>query len=233
MIRRKRMLRIVQGAALLVMLPAIALAQPAPSRPGASFHLIEATIGGIHRAMRSGQLICTQLVQAYLNRIAAYDQAGPKLNSVQNVNPNALALAAKLDAVYRTSGPAGPLHCIPVLVKDEIETSFMPTTYDRRSSSTSRHRKTRRSSIACRRPAQSSWPRPIWESSRSVTQARRSASATTPTILRAIPAAPHVVRVSVLQPISARPASARTPAARCEVPPPMKAWSLCVLRSPW
>ena len=79
--------------------------------------------------MRSGQLTCTQLVQAYLNRIAAYDQAGPKLNAVQTVNPNALAVAAKLDAVFQASGPVGPLHCIPVLVKDEIETNFMPTTY--------------------------------------------------------------------------------------------------------
>ena len=79
--------------------------------------------------MRSGQLTCTQLVQAYLNRIAAYDQAGPKLDAVQTVNPNALAVAAKLDAVFQASGPVGPLHCIPVLVKDEVETNFMPTTY--------------------------------------------------------------------------------------------------------
>jgi amidase len=111
-----------------------AMAQPAAPAPAQTralvpFHVVEATIDGIHRAMRRGQLSCTQLVQAYIARIVAYDQAGPKLNSVQMVNPNAMALAAKLDAVYRASGPMGPLHCIPVLVKDEIETSFMPTTY--------------------------------------------------------------------------------------------------------
>jgi Asp-tRNA(Asn)/Glu-tRNA(Gln) amidotransferase A subunit family amidase len=102
----------------------------APTQPPARpFHVLEATIDGIHRAMRAQRLTCTQLVQAYLDRIAAYDQAGPKLNAIQTVNPNALALAARLDAVYRATGAVGPLHCIPVLVKDEIETSFMPTTY--------------------------------------------------------------------------------------------------------
>ena len=102
----------------------------APTQPPARpFHVLEATIDGIHRAMRAQRLTCTQLVQAYLDRIAAYDQAGPKLNAIQTVNSNALALAARLDAAFRTTGPVGPLHCIPVLVKDEIETSFMPTTY--------------------------------------------------------------------------------------------------------
>ena len=71
-----------------------------------------------------------QLVQAYLDRIAAYDQAGPSLNAVQNVNPGALKEAAELDAKLRTSGAlAGPLHCIPVLMKDQFDTNFMPTTY--------------------------------------------------------------------------------------------------------
>jgi amidase len=119
--------RIVLGPAILGVMPLLTLAQPAPPRP--PFHLLGATIDGIHAAMTSGQLTCTRLVQAYLDRIAAYDQAGPRLNAIQNINPNAMALASKLDAVYRTSGPVGPLHCIPVLVKDEVETSFMPTTY--------------------------------------------------------------------------------------------------------
>ena len=116
----------VLGAALLLSMSAAASGQSAAP---ATFHLQEATIGGIHAAMRSGELTCTRLVQAYLDRIAAYDQAGPKLNAVQNVNPHALARAGKLDAAWRTSGPVGPLHCIPVLVKDEVDTSFMPTTY--------------------------------------------------------------------------------------------------------
>jgi amidase len=94
------------------------------------FHLIEATIDGIHAELRAGRLSCVQLVRAYLNRIKAYDQAGPTLNAVQNVNRGALEQASELDAKLRTSGAlAGPLHCIPVLLKDQFDTKFMPTTY--------------------------------------------------------------------------------------------------------
>ena len=95
-----------------------------------AFHLMEATIDGIHAALRSGQITCSALVQAYLNRIDAYDQKGPTLNAVQNVNQDALRIAADMDARFKASGElSGPLACIPVLVKDEVNTSFMPTTY--------------------------------------------------------------------------------------------------------
>jgi amidase len=105
----------------------VAHAQP-QAQP--SFHLLEATIDGIHTALRSGQISCSALVQAYLNRIAAYDQKGPTLNAVQNVNPDALRIAADMDVRFKASGElGGPLACIPVLVKDEVNTSFMPTTY--------------------------------------------------------------------------------------------------------
>src|SRR5258707_777885 len=94
------------------------------------FQLLEATIDGIHAELRAGRLSCTRLVQAYLDRIKAYDQAGPVLNAVQNVNPGALKAAAELDAKLQASGAlAGPLHCVPVLVKDQFDTNFMPTTY--------------------------------------------------------------------------------------------------------
>ena len=100
---------------------------PRAERP---FHLLEATIDDIHAELRSGRLSCVQLVQAYLNRIAAYDQNGPMLNAIQNVNPAAMKTAAELDAQFKMSGDfTGPLHCIPVLVKDEVNTDFMPTTY--------------------------------------------------------------------------------------------------------
>jgi len=103
-------------------------ATAAPAQP--RFRLIEATIDGIHAEMRAGRLSCTQLVQAYIDRIKAYDQAGPKLNAIQNVNPQALKQAAELDAGLKASGAlAGPLHCIPVLIKDQFDTNFMPTTY--------------------------------------------------------------------------------------------------------
>ena len=101
-----------------------------PANIAPPFHLQEATVDSIHAALRSGQISCVQLVQDYLNRIAAYDRTGPSLNAIQNINPAALKTAAELDARFRASGTfAGPLHCIPVLVKDDVDTNFMPTTY--------------------------------------------------------------------------------------------------------
>jgi amidase len=93
------------------------------------FHLDEATISEVHTAYRSGATSATRLVQAYLERIQAYDQAGPKLNVVIFVNPRALDEAAALDTHLRTTGKfVGPLHGIPVLLKDNINTNDLPTT---------------------------------------------------------------------------------------------------------
>jgi amidase len=95
------------------------------------FDVMEATIPSVHAAMERNRLTCRQLVQAYLDRIAAYDKQGPTLNAIQTVNPRALAEADSLDAVWRaTKGKSrGRLHCVPVLLKDQIETKDMPTTY--------------------------------------------------------------------------------------------------------
>jgi amidase len=92
------------------------------------FEIVEATIDDIHMAMRAGRLTARQLVQGYLDRINAYDKQGPTINSIITLNPNALAEADRLDAALRTSGLVGPLHGIPILVKDEIDTAGMPTT---------------------------------------------------------------------------------------------------------
>src|SRR5216683_3699322 len=94
----------------------------------APFQIMEATIGQIHAGYKSGKLTARQLVQGYLDRIKAYDQQGPKINCIVTLNPNALQEADRLDQQYKRSGPAGPLHGIPVLVKDEIDTAGMPTT---------------------------------------------------------------------------------------------------------
>src|SRR3989441_6856410 len=107
---------------------AAAQAPRASASPGA-FHLLEATIEGIHAAFQSRRITCRELVNLYLNRIQAYDKEGPRLNAVQTVNSRALQEAERLDAAFASSGPVGPLHCIPVLLKDQVETSDMPTTY--------------------------------------------------------------------------------------------------------
>ena len=94
----------------------------------APFEIMETSIGDIHAAFRSGTLTSRRLVQRYLDRIAAYDKRGPTINSIITLNPEALAEADRLDAAYKSGGQVGPLHGIPVLVKDEIDTAGMPTT---------------------------------------------------------------------------------------------------------
>src|SRR5499433_4583028 len=93
-----------------------------------TFRLEETTIAEIHEAVAAGALSSEKLVELYLARIAAYDRAGPRLNSIIYINPNAKAEAAALDKERRDKGPRGPLHGIPVLLKDNIDVANMPTT---------------------------------------------------------------------------------------------------------
>ncbi len=90
---------------------------------GATFPFAEATIDDLQRRMAAGELTASALAQAYLDRIAAVDQAGPKLNSVIEVNPDALAIAGQMDAERKAGRVRGPLHGIPVLIKDNIATA--------------------------------------------------------------------------------------------------------------
>jgi Asp-tRNA(Asn)/Glu-tRNA(Gln) amidotransferase A subunit family amidase len=92
------------------------------------FELVEATIADVHAEFKAGRLTARALVQAYLDRIEAYDKNGPKLNSVISINPKALEEAAALDAAYRKSGLVGPLHGIPVVLKDQMDVAGIPTT---------------------------------------------------------------------------------------------------------
>src|SRR5215217_5601309 len=95
----------------------------------APFQIVETTIDDIHAAYKSGKLTVRQLVQGYLDRINAYDKSGPTINSIITLNPSALEEADNLDAAYKRSGFVGPLHGIPVVVKDEIDAAGMPTTH--------------------------------------------------------------------------------------------------------
>jgi Asp-tRNA(Asn)/Glu-tRNA(Gln) amidotransferase A subunit family amidase len=98
------------------------------AQPPARFTLDEATIETVHAAFRAGSLTCRSLVEQYLARIEAHDKQGAALNAIVLVNPDALNVASDLDRRYRQSGPVGPLHCVPVIVKDNYETADMPTT---------------------------------------------------------------------------------------------------------
>lgn len=102
------------------------LAQAAWATP---FSLEQATIPTINSAFDSGALTSAELVQLYLNRISAYNgPSGLNLNAIISLNPNALAQAAALDLERQTTGPRSSLHGIPILLKDNIDTSFLPTT---------------------------------------------------------------------------------------------------------
>jgi len=92
-----------------------------------TFDPFEATIPQMRAVLASGKITCKQLVQFYLDRMDALDIAGPKLNAIRVRNPKALQIADAMDHLS-ASAPRGPLFCIPVLVKDNIDTLDMPTT---------------------------------------------------------------------------------------------------------
>src|SRR5215831_3586887 len=107
------------AAALLIV-----TSQPSPTR----FDVREKSIPELTAALASGAVTSRQLVQAYLDRIAAFDHAGPALNAMIAINPRALADADALDAERRAGRTRGPLHGIPIVVKDNYDTTDMPTT---------------------------------------------------------------------------------------------------------
>jgi amidase len=93
----------------------------------AQIDLASATIADLNAAFDTGALTSEKLTQLYLARIQAYDQAGPKINAVITLNPDALATARALDAERKSKGPRSPLHGIPVVLKDLYDTKDMPT----------------------------------------------------------------------------------------------------------
>ena len=99
-----------------------------PAKSTAPFNVLEATIDDIHSAYKSGRLTSQQLVRMYLDRIEAYDKKGAAINAIITVNPKALEEADRLDAAFKASGFVGPLHGIPVIIKDQADAKGMPTT---------------------------------------------------------------------------------------------------------
>ena len=116
------------AVAFALLLPTAPLTAQQTSPSASAFDVTETTIADIHSAMRARRLTCRGLVTAYLRRIEAYDKRGPAINALIVVNPSALAVADSLDVRFAISGLTGPLHCIPVIVKDNFETRDLPTT---------------------------------------------------------------------------------------------------------
>jgi amidase len=108
--------------------PAQAQAQRDCLRMLGGIDLQKVTIPELQADMAAGRITSADLVRAYEARIAAYDSAGPKLNSVREVNPRALAQADALDAERAAGHVRGPLHGIPIMLKDNIDTVDEPTT---------------------------------------------------------------------------------------------------------
>ena len=110
-------------AAALVILIVIAFSGVAPvARQAPGFPVDETTIAAVHAAMREGRLTCRALVTQYLRRIDAFDKNGPALNAIILTNPKVLEEADALDARFKQGGVTGPLHCVPMIVKDNFET---------------------------------------------------------------------------------------------------------------
>jgi len=112
------------GAALAV----LGLGRAGQAQGAGPYEVAEKSIAELQEAMTSGRVTSAALVSLYLARIDAYDRSGPRLNSIIAINPNAGADARALDAERRRRGPRGPLHGVPVLLKDNFDTYDMPTT---------------------------------------------------------------------------------------------------------
>ena len=101
---------------------AMAAAKKLGKANNTSASIIEATVADLQAAMTAGKLTSKALTAQYLARIKAIDKSGPRINSVIEINPDALVIAAALDKERKAKGPRGPLHGIPVLIKDNIAT---------------------------------------------------------------------------------------------------------------
>jgi amidase len=126
--RRRFLQNTVLGGVAAAMLPALAGARgmTAPT-PAASevtpFELDELTLADLQAGMASGKFTCRSLTQKYMARIEEIDRRGPAVNSVIELNPDALVIAEGLDKERKAKGVRGPLHGIPVLIKDNIDTA--------------------------------------------------------------------------------------------------------------
>src|SRR3984893_12507567 len=119
--RRRFLQTAMLGGVGAAMLPAVPTTHAAPDV--ARFELDELTIADFQAGIASGKFTCRSLTQKYMARIEEIDRRGPAVNSVIELNPDALAIAEGLDKERKAKGFPGPLHGIPVLIKDNIDTA--------------------------------------------------------------------------------------------------------------
>ncbi len=116
------------SARLLSLVAVLLVSTLAPVGARKVIDLDSATIADFNAAFNAGTLTAEKLVQMCLDRIQAYDRQGPVLRAVITINPKALEVARALDAERKTKGPRSPLHGVPVVLKDNFDTTDMPTT---------------------------------------------------------------------------------------------------------
>ena len=127
--RRRFLQTVVTASATAAVYPALGAAReitPATAEPQSgvkSFELDEITIDQLQDGMKSGKFTARSLVEKYSSRIAEIDKQGPAINTVIELNPDAVGIANALDEERKAKGPRGPLHGIPVLIKDNIDTA--------------------------------------------------------------------------------------------------------------
>src|SRR5258706_6955000 len=122
-------LRVCSGViAITFVTPAVPLVADPGGIGSARFDVVETTIPTIQKALQPRLITAEQLVQMYLDRISAYDSAGPRLNSYIHVNANALAEARLNDAARHRGNIKSPMYGVPIILKDNVDTADMPTT---------------------------------------------------------------------------------------------------------
>ncbi len=125
--RRSFVTKSVLGAAATLAYPGLSPAHAETALPSIpevkAFELDEVTIDMLQTDMRAGKYTSRAIVEKYLQHIEDIDKSGPALNSVIELNPDALEIAEALDRERKEKGPRGPLHGIPVLIKDNIDTA--------------------------------------------------------------------------------------------------------------
>lgn len=121
------MLRVTASllAALALVIASLDARQP---WPGDRFDVMEKSIVQLQEAMEARTITSRELVEIYLARIEAYDRRGPRINAIVSLNPRALEEAAALDRERVDRGPRGPLHGIPLVIKDNFDFAGLPTT---------------------------------------------------------------------------------------------------------
>ena len=124
--RRQFLQSTVMGGVAAALSPALAQAAQSAAPEVPSFELDEVTVRELQQGLNSGQLTARALAERYLARVEAIDKR--TINSLIEVNPDALAIAEQLDHERKAKGPRGPLHGIPVLIKDNIGTRDRMTT---------------------------------------------------------------------------------------------------------